>query len=414
MELDKYQQEAVNASCDLARRVVAVTGEAGTGKTSIMRLGCEELRNKGYSVALCAPTGKAAKRIFEATGIQATTIHRLLEYTHPGERDEKTGKTIRESYPRRHAQTPLEFDVVFCDEYAMVNHEVHRNLFDALPRGGCVRVFGDMNQLPPIEKNDVIAQQDSPFLELLKKFEGIVLKENHRQGEGSGIVLNGHRINQGFMPTKTDDFRISFTEQPVQVLTNFINHFREQAINYDTTRNQIITPGRKSWVGTLQLNASLQQVFRPESDGWLDIPRHKWDTHKVRIHKGDKVLQDVNNYELEIFNGESGIVTEITDFGEIEIDLGDRVVIIPPSMTVINKWGNSVEVDPRRDLQLAYAITTHKSQGSEYDNVIYILNKSTMYVQNRRNFYTAITRARKSALVITDQRSISTSVNKRM
>jgi exodeoxyribonuclease V alpha subunit len=408
---DPKQQEAIARCCDVRQRVVAVTGKAGTGKTTIMRHVHEALTANGYTVVLAAPTGKAAKRIQEATGIAALTIHRLLEYTHPGERDEKTGKIIGYAYPKRDKRNPLPFDVVLADEYAMVNQEVHRNLFDALPPGGAIRVFGDVNQLAPIEPSS-LADKPSPFTDLLARFQGIVLITNHRQNAGSGIAENGERILKGFCPSRRPDFEISISEEPVRLLEDYcMEMLMDGETNFASLDNQILTPSNKSWVGTLKLNAALQRVFQPFPDGWHYIPRHSWVTDKVRMRAGDKVIVTQNIYDLNLFNGETGIVTEITEYGEIAIDLGDRMVVVPPVLEVETKEGHIVIIDPRKDIDLAYAITTHKAQGSEYRRVIYVLNRSTWFVQTRANFYTAITRARHHVKLITDTRSFQHAVS---
>ncbi len=150
IDLDETQLAAVERCCDLTQRVVPVTGAAGTGKTTILQNVYRRLYKQGREVVLCAPTGKAAKRITEATGIQACTIHRLLEYPFPGERDQTTGKALVSTDPKKDRNNPLNYMVVLCDEYAMVSVEVHRNLLDALPNGAVIRMFGDANKLQPI------------------------------------------------------------------------------------------------------------------------------------------------------------------------------------------------------------------------------------------------------------------------
>lgn len=409
--LDDKQQEAIRRCCDVTQRVVPVTGKAGTGKTTIMKNVYHALTEAGYVVALAAPTGKAAKRIQEATGIPAVTFHRLLEFTHPGERDPKTGKPVGYSFPRRNKDNPLEVDVVLGDEYAMVNHENHRDIFDALPPGGAIRVFGDVNQLKPIESSTSISSKPSPFSDLLTRFKGIILDTNHRQNAGSGIAENGERIIKGFCPVRRPDFDIHITDDPVRVLEDkLMDLLFEQGISFASTENQIITPSNKSWVGTQKLNATLQRVFQPHSDGWHDIPRHSWVKEKMRMRVGDKVVVTQNQYDLEVFNGETGLIEEITEYGEIAIDLGDRTVVIPPQLEVTLRNGMNAVIDPRKDIDLAYALTTHKTQGSEYKRVIYVLNKSTFFVQTRSNFYTGITRAREHASVITDAKSFQHTV----
>lgn len=437
LEFDAQQTEAVKACCDVNKRVVAVTGPAGTGKTSIMRTVYQRLTEAGYTVALCAPTGKAAKRIREATGIKAVTMHALLEYNHPGDRDEKTGEPMGESLPKRDKKNPLQHDVVLCDEYPMVNWELHRNLFDALKPGGRICCFGDINQLPPIEKIERLKKANSPFKTLLmnKSLTSIYLETIHRQGEGSGIVQNGKRIIGGRIPQRTDDFEMMVTDRPTDVLRDYVKKKYEEGIDYSSIDNQIITTQNKSWIGAAKLNALLQNIFRPEMDGWMDLPRHTWIKNEVAIRSKDKVIITANNYDIrpehekydsetgeklpvtevdQVFNGETGIVLECTELGEVVIDLGDRTVTIPPDLQYDKPAPNggtiTIHFDPRKDIDLAYAITTHKAQGSEYYHAVYVLNKSTMYMQNRKNFYTGVTRARFHTTVISDQKSLSTSV----
>lgn len=415
--LDPKQIEAVDTCLDVKQRLVAVTGEAGTGKTSIMKYVADKLQEYGHRVALCALAGKAAKRIKEATGHEAMTIHRLLEYTKPGEKDDE-GRVLEPGVPKRTMLNPLTYNVVLCDEYAMVNHEVHRNLLDALPTGAIVRVFGDRNQLRPIESNAILASQPSPFEDLLKRHRSVVLETIHRQGEGSGIVAAGRRINKGWYPVRAHDFELVVTDQPVVKLMETITRDDRAGIRYDGINNQIIVPGKRSWIGTKALNQKLMLHYHPElSDKATEIPRHDWEggDKTLLIDVGVKVINGANWYayyplaperEDYMFNGEGGIITDINEFGEITIDLGDRTVTVPPSVEVTNKYGKVVFMDPRRDLSLAYAITTHKAQGSEYEHVIYVINKSIQFMCNRQQLYTAVTRARKRTTFIGCGRSI--------
>ena len=175
------QTAAINAACNLQVRIVPITGEAGTGKTTLIKDVCDKLRQAGVAVVVATPTGKAAKRVFEATGVTAMTIHRLLEYPYPGERSPKTGKPMSSTTPKRDRFNPIEYDVVLCDEYAMVKWEVHNNLLAALPRGGCIRMFGDLAQLPPIEENKLLAAKPSPFTRMIEQFNGYVLDTTFRQ-----------------------------------------------------------------------------------------------------------------------------------------------------------------------------------------------------------------------------------------
>lgn len=420
--LDPKQQEAVDLCCDLTQRVVGVTGAAGSGKTTILRKVYQSLKDHGYNVVLCSPTGKAAKRIYEVTGIPALTIHRLLEYTNPGDINERTGKPEGYSYPRRTRSYPLECDIVLADEFAMVNKEVARALFNALPNGGSIRVFGDNNQLQPIEeidKNNSAPPGPSPFIALLQKFKSVTLETIHRQGQDSGILHNLQLVLRGRMPANNDQWTNKFTDRPVDALRELILDGIEEGIDYSSIENQVITTQHKSWIGTGKLNAMMQGLFHDRLDPSFFIPRNRWVEGEggvkggdIRLYIGDKVIITRNQYDLGVFNGETGKVIEFSSDGEVIIDLGDREVLIPPAMLVVNQYGKTVEIDPRKDIDLAYCVTTHKMQGSEVKRVVYMLNKSTAYMQNRRNFYTAASRAREHVTIITDQRSMGLSLSK--
>lgn len=415
---DEKQQKAIDLCCDLSKRIVAITGEAGTGKTTIIKEVYKKLYSEkiikdkdGYTkqiipnIVLVAPTGKAAKRIYEVTGIQAVTLHRLLEYPMPGEIDEATGKPIVRFGPKRDKDNPIEQKIVICDEYAMVNIELHRNLINALPPGGIVRMFGDCNQLEPIEEGITVKGDKSPFMVALDKFPSVVLNQIHRQDEQNTIITAGHQINMGMFPTKSEDFNIIFTSierQPIDEILKIIKNNPE----YYTNTKQIISPTRVRWVGTEKLNSLIQaDRFFGKNDEGVAIERHAWDKIPLSLYKGDKVLITKNNYDLGIYNGETGIVKEVYPYGDVIIDLGDRVVRIPNEMLVKGRHG-FYSINPQRDISLAYVITTHKSQGSEYEEVIYVMDKAVIFMLSRRNLYTAITRAKKKATIITDQKSI--------
>jgi|TARA_R100001530_G_scaffold2608_2_gene4208 exodeoxyribonuclease V alpha subunit len=413
LELDTTQRQAVSECCDLSNRIVAVTGAAGTGKTTILQHVYRNLYKQGTEVVLCAPTGKAAKRITEATGIQACTIHRLLEYPHPGEVDQATGKSLVTTDPKRDRAFPIEQKVVLADEYAMVNVEVHRNLLDSLPNGGVIRMFGDANQLQPIESNKRLQKEDSSFLKMLEKFDGIRLETIHRQAGDSNIISNGQRILQGQIPLRKEDFTLKFTDTPVEGILDFIQDNLTNGVDYGTTDNQIISPTKVGWVGTEALNAAIQQLLQPATKPYVVAERQQWSNiPEQRFYIGDKVINTVNNYPLEVFNGETGIITEFGDNGDITIDFGDKDVTVPASLEMTGRYG-TYYMNPQKDLDLAYVITTHKSQGSEYDRICYIMNRSRSFLLNRKNFYTAISRARTHVSVITDQKSINLSLYKR-
>jgi exodeoxyribonuclease V alpha subunit len=413
LELDATQRLAVDSCCNLSNRIVAVTGAAGTGKTTILQHVFRNLYKKGCEVVLCAPTGKAAKRITEATGIEARTIHRLLEYPHPGEIDQKTGKPLVTTDPKRDRKNPVGYKVILVDEYAMVSVEVHRNLLDAMPNGGVIRMFGDANQLQPIESNKRLQKEPSSFLKILDKFHGIKLETIHRQVDDSNIILNGQRIILGQIPKRTDDFVLKFTDQPVDCLLEFVQDNLLDGVDYGTISNQIIAPTKVRWVGTEALNSAIQQLLQPATKPYTIIARQSWSNiEEQRIYIGDKVINVVNNYPLEIFNGETGVVTEFKDDGGITIDFGDKDVTVPVSLEMMGNHG-TYYIDPQKNLDLAYVITTHKSQGSEYNRICYIINRSCSFLLNRKNFYTAISRARTHVTVITDQQAINLSLYKK-
>ena len=403
--LDETQDQAVNRCCSLKERIVPVTGAAGTGKTTILQNVYRNLYKQGCTVVLCAPTGKAAKRITEATGIKAQTIHRLLEYPHPGEVDQKTGKSLVTTDPKRDRKNPIEYKVVLVDEYAMVSVEVHRNLLDAMPNGAAIRMFGDANQLQPIETNKRLQREPSSFLKMLDKFNGIRLETIHRQAGDSNIISNGQRIITGQIPLRKDDFKLIFTQKPVDNLT--------QKIDYGTTHNQIISPTKIGWVGTEALNAAIQQLLQPSTKEYVSAERQKWSNiEEQRFYIGDKVIFTVNNYALDVFNGETGLITAFKPDGSITVDFGDKDITIPVSLEMQGNHG-TYYMNPQKDLDLAYVITTHKSQGSEYDRVAYVMNSSRSYLLNRKNMYTAISRARTHVTVITDQKSLNLSMYKK-
>lgn len=449
LTFDTQQQQAIELcqSMSLVNRIVAVTGAAGTGKTTIIRETAERLSTVGHQVAIAAPTGKAARRISEATGLQATTIHRLLEFPKPYEYDERTGQPLNAGLPRRNKDNRLDYDVVIVDEYAMVNQDINRMLVDALKPGAMLRCFGDNNQLQPIEERNFATakHQQSPFQYYLKTFPSITLEHVYRQAEGSGILENATRIAKGFMPKPAGDFVIGFTDRPTAAIENFMHAHKE---TFSTFKNQVIVLSNKGWVGTYELNQRLQQILNPSPTSSFDPPRHKWQAEKeITIGVGDKVVCTENMYDLRdhyerfavyrddgspkqdtyidcpaeftILNGETGRVLEIIrdPNGYVEhvaIDVGDRIVRVPFS---IHEWSpkksSIYPVSPIMGIDLGYALTTHKCQGSEYDEIVYVLNKSTRFMQNRRNFYTAVTRARKKVTLITDRVSLQSSLTKK-
>lgn len=447
---DDKQTEAINMCCDQTKRLVSVSGPAGSGKTTLIRKAHEHFVRLGIPVALAAPTGKAARRIKEATGIDAVTIHKLLEYNRPGERDAETGKALDTTRPKRDRITPLFEKVIFVDEYAMVNHELHNNLLAALPSGGCLRAFGDISQLPPIEDyrvtNNAGATADTPFEKLIKRPDSVVLDKVYRQGEGSAILQAADKIRRGHVPPialDESEFYLKLTDRPLDILRLHVQKSLDNGVSYRDIHNQIITPQKTSWVGTQKLNQMLKTILNPKPDQSLELPRHTWEKDKGAcvVGIGDKIVCTSNTYDMRpyferfeewtnemtpkmesyipcppskhMLNGETGVVLMIYPNGDLEIDFGDRIVEVPHVYQ--EYWSQRdtvIDVSPLRDIDLAYALTTHKCQGSEFQQICYVLNKSMSFVQSRQNFYTAVTRARARAMVIADQQSLRISVFK--
>jgi len=407
---DQKQREAIRRCTDIADRLVPVSGKAGTGKTSIIADVHGVLTQSGYTVGVSAPTGKAAKRIKEATGIDAVTNHRLLGFGFPFERevtqiDGHVERTVLPSEPSFDAKNRLPFDVLLCDEYAMVTQDMHRKIIAAMKRGSVIRMFGDVNQLKPIEEFHDNAP--SAFETMLKKFHGVVLEQQHRAGEGSGIVENAGRILQGNVPSRRPDFSLIMTQLPVKSLQDTIVEKLSQGIDFSSPDHQVITCMNPSWVGVARLNPLLQSMFWKREHDAMELPRWASDKQPVRVQVTSKVVYTANTYDLGngqyALNGEVGTVVALDhDTGEVTIDLGDRTIVVPPLLVVPSSKGYT-EIDPRCNIQLAYALTTHKMQGSEAGHVIYVMNKSVRFGLNRRNFYTGVTRARNNCTVITDQ-----------
>jgi exodeoxyribonuclease V alpha subunit len=421
---DEIQQQAIAACCDVGKRIVAITGKAGTGKTMLLREVERRLTGAGYTVQASAPTGKAAKRIREVTGLNAMTNHRMLGYGMPVDvevDDDKHGgkKTVQVSTgPRFHRSRTLPYDTILCDEYAMVNQEIHRSIIDALKAGARVCMFGDVNQLKPIEEDKRLEDKPSVFMVALEKFGGITLDTIHRHDAGSGIALNGALILQGKMPRGSSDFILRQTDQPVKALQEYLEHELAEGHNYSDLDHQIITCMNKSWVGTQKLNLVIQAMFWDRARPFIELPRYRIPNvtiPPIRVQVGSKVVYTANTYDMGdgvsyAFNGETGTVINIDHAeGSVEVDFIDRTVIIPPILIAVYPDGRVVEQDPRRNIDHAYVLTTHKCQGSEYKHVCYVLNKSTLWTQSRRNFYTAVTRAREHCTVFTDQVSLAKS-----
>jgi exodeoxyribonuclease V alpha subunit len=384
--------------CDLTMRIVGVTGGAGTGKTLVLGRAYKELGSfiGVGNIALAAPTGRAAKRIQELTRIGATTVHRLLKFPMPD--DPITDEEILPNEPRHNRNNPLSFKVVFVDEASMIAPTLYMQLLDAMPSGGVVRFFGDNNQLPPVEAGA------PPFISVLEKFPSVTLTFNYRSDDA--IVGNAMRILRGSIPVANDRFHILYSENPVKTLIEYVDK------EFVEGNNQIILPTRKGKYGTLRVNPSIQLKFNGKQKRMLTLSRYDDKEEDLCIREGDKFLWIKNDYKLDMSNGEIGRVAEVdAEVGSLLLATPERDVLVPPYVRSYNPIaGHMMTYDPRKQIELGYAVTTHKSQGSEFDKVIYCMCSGQAYLIGRRNFYTGITRAKHEVIIITDRKAMGMSI----
>ena len=389
MELDEHQMTAVKEA--VRNGLLIITGGPGTGKTTTINTIIKYFEMEGLDIFLAAPTGRAAKRMSETTGFEARTIHRMLELN--GGVDGAAGF-------ERNEQNPLETDVVIIDEMSMVDISLMHALLKAVAVGTRLILVGDVNQLPSVGPGSVLR-------DIIRSHECnvVMLTKIFRQASTSDIIVNAHKINQGeevtldnksmdffFLKRYDADVIISVVLQLIkQKLPKFVD-----ATPYDI---QVLTPMRKGLLGVERLNGILQRYLNPPS------PQKREKEHgDILFREGDKIMQTRNNYQLEweirtkyglsvdkgtgVFNGDMGIVREINDFAE--------------TMTVEFDEGRMVEYPYKLldELELAYASTIHKSQGSEYPAVVIPLLSGPSMLMNRNLLYTAVTRARKCVTLV--------------
>ena len=402
IDLSIEQEEAVEMCLDKQNRILSVTGRAGTGKTSVLGIAYNEtVQQVGVGkVILCAPTGRAAKRIYELTGIRAKTIHKLLEFPEPTEED-KDGNPLPPD-PRRDRDRPLDQRVVYVDESSMLSQQLYDQLMAALPVNGRIRFFGDNEQLPPVDSG-------SPFETLLKTRASKRL--NHCFRSDDEILYNAERIRQGRLPIRNYRFEIIYTEQPIKQLISFASHDIVQR------SVQIIMPTRNGNYGTNRVNPSLQLKFNPTGD-ILRVERKakilKEAPPPIALRGGDKFLWNQNDYQLKLFNGDLGYIDWVnSEDGSLQISTEERQLIIPPFIQVYSPFhGSVIHYDPRKKIELGYAVTTHKAQGSEFDTVIYCMTRAAPRMLHRRNLYTAVTRAKHNVIIITDRMAMTQSMRR--
>ncbi len=389
MELDEHQVTAVKEA--VRNGLLVITGGPGTGKTTTINTIIRYFEGEGLDIFLAAPTGRAAKRMSETTGFEARTIHRMLELS---------GGVEGTAGFERNENNPLETDVIIVDEMSMVDITIMNSLLKAVVPGTRLILVGDINQLPSVGPGSVLRDIiDSHACNVVK------LTKIFRQAATSDIIVNAHKINRGeevVLDNKSMDF-FFLKRYDADVIINVVLQLVKQklpkfvdATPYDI---QVLTPMRKGLLGVERLNGILQKYLNPPMSGKAE--KEYGDT---LFREGDKVMQTRNNYQLEweirtkyglsvdkgtgIFNGDMGIVREINDFSEtmtIEFDEG-RMVEYPYKLL--------------DELELAYAITIHKSQGSEYPAVVIPLLKGPAMLLNRNLIYTAVTRARKCVTLV--------------
>ena len=396
MQLDEHQVSAVKEA--VRNGLLVITGGPGTGKTTTINTIIRYFEMEGMDIFLAAPTGRAAKRMSETTGFQARTIHRMLELN---------GGVEGSAGFERNESNPLETDVVIIDEMSMVDITLMNSLLKAVAAGTRLILVGDINQLPSVGPGsvlkDIIESGACNVVMLTKIF---------RQASTSDIIVNAHKINRGeevSLDNKSMDF-FFLKRYEADIIINVVLQLVKQklpkfvdATPYDM---QVLTPMRKGLLGVERLNGILQQYLNPP-----DRSKREKEHGDMIFREGDKVMQTKNNYQLEwevstkfgltvdkgmgIFNGDMGIIKEINDFAE--------------TMTVEFDEGRKVEYSFKLldELELAYAITIHKSQGSEYPAVVIPLLNGPSMLMNRNLLYTAVTRARKCVTLVGNEKTFS-------
>ena len=393
-ELDEMQKQAVASAAQ--HGLFILTGGPGTGKTTTINAIIRYFEEEGAELRLAAPTGRAAKRMTEATGYEAQTIHRLLELNGLPE-GEQDG---REVHFDRNSENPLEADVIIIDEMSMVDISLMYSLLLAVTAGTRLILVGDENQLPSVGPGnvlrDIIRSGCFPVVELKKIF---------RQASESDIVVNAHKINRGEQVTINNKSRDFFflkrydADIIIRVVIALIQEKLPRYVDAKPYEIQVLTPMRKGLLGVERLNQILQRYLNPP-----DEKKKEKEIGQRLFREGDKVMQVKNNYQLEweilgrykipvdkgvgVFNGDTGIMTEINEFAE--------------TATVEFEDGRQAQYSFKQleELELAYAVTIHKSQGSEYPAVILPILSGPRMLMNRNLLYTAVTRARKCVTVV--------------
>lgn len=403
--LDELQRQAVIEAANSG--ILIITGGPGTGKTTTINMIIKFFEEEGMDILLAAPTGRAAKRMTEATGVEAQTIHRLLELS-GGPDDDNISSAMRFE---RNENNPLEADVVIIDEMSMVDMFLMNSLLKAVAVGTRLILVGDINQLPSVGPGNVLKDIIHSM-----RFNVVKLTKIFRQANLSDIVVNAHRINEGQMirlDNKSRDFLLVRRTDANAVINAMITLVREKLPKYVDAKVfdiQVMTPMRKGMLGVERLNRILQQFLNPESS---DKEEKEYGDGLFR--QGDKVMQIKNNYQTEweirgrnkiavergtgIFNGDIGIIRAInnyTELMEVEFDEGKFVTY------------SFKQLD---ELELAYAVTIHKSQGSEYPAVVMPLLSGPRQLMSRNLLYTGVTRAKKCVCIVGVEDAVTDMIN---
>ena len=393
LELDEMQLQAVAGAVE--NGLLILTGGPGTGKTTTINTIIRYFEEAGMEILLAAPTGRAAKRMTEATGMEAKTIHRLLEIT--GAPDDRNTSGM---HFERNEENPLEADVIIIDEMSMVDIYLLHSLLKAVTVGTRLILVGDVNQLPSVGPGNVLRDMIESGC-----FHVVKLTRIFRQASQSDIVVNAHRINGGEkidLAKRSRDFLFIRRDHPDAIISAMITLVREKLPGYVNAHPfdiQIMTPMRKGALGVDRLNGILQQYLNPP-----DGKKAEKESGGIIYREGDKVMQIRNNYQIQwetrskygipvetglgVFNGDMGVIREINSFAE--------------TMTVEFDEGRMVEYSFKQleELELAYAITIHKSQGSEYPAVVIPVHSGPRMLMTRNLIYTAVTRARKCVCLV--------------
>nr|VFK56626.1 MAG: exodeoxyribonuclease V alpha subunit [Candidatus Kentron sp. TUN]VFK59156.1 MAG: exodeoxyribonuclease V alpha subunit [Candidatus Kentron sp. TUN]VFK62951.1 MAG: exodeoxyribonuclease V alpha subunit [Candidatus Kentron sp. TUN] len=381
LALSDSQRQAVFAA--LNGKVTVITGGPGVGKTTVVNSILQILRAKGANPCLCAPTGRAAKRLSESTGFAASTIHRALEFD------------PRIMGFKRQQNYPLETDLVILDEASMVDVALMNRFLCAIPNRAVLLMVGDVDQLPSIGPGSVLADMITS-----SQITVVRLTEIFRQAAASQIVANAHLINQGITPQQSypkaslSDFYVVAADSPETIrnkLLQIVTQRIPQRFGLHPIRDlQVLTPTNRGPLGTQTLNTELQRHLNPNAIP--TVTRFGWT-----LAPGDKVVQRVNNYDKDTFNGDVGYVLRVNkEESELIVDMDGREV--------------SYTFDELDELSLAYAMTIHKAQGSEYPAVVVLLASQHYTLLARNLLYTAITRGRQLVVVICQMQALSMAV----